>query len=892
MNGCFYGEVTKEFEDIIRHWNGKPILKKMVGELGGNSRSQFNGERYLNDMTETMFKMPFNSDFPLSGPQQKRLMTEIDKLEKGYKSKKISSFKQMFFVSDAVANSTPVSKVFFEKVNEAINYERNHLDLYLNETKDVAKYIRRALVSATGKSKSHIKKYLKKMGKLEEDVMRGSDEQSNTELLREYETLFAEHGGEVIGDYIKLIEMKKPEYRKAVLSGQYDSNLISALESSRTVYDAMGKVLIGGLDRMSNTVKQIYDSPMLPRGGRKYIERINNAKDRIAEGIEEGGYLPHYMLEGISEINYKMNAFIESKNHVDIEKATNQIVDRLETMIPDQARSRNPLIKNIWSKNPFFILNQYSKDVIAFNKISFIQSEYLPAIKRFQSDDTNPEFISQMRRFLDDTYQISTKGLMERPNWVNATVRSLMAAQTLKSMGLSTTGAIRNGASAAYFFTDMGLSKARQAVKQYSATHVEKLAKIEREQGFEFGEGGRELVTELNLPSSVNQTDIVFDPITGKVTYRDKGSLKFLDPAIDKLVGGSLFMHRATENMTRKWMFRIAWVQAYEKMKNKRVLQKDNIVDAEKYSQQNDIFIQKKATNFALKAVNAFAFEYASHAKARIVGGTAPKGELGPDGLPKMKSRDYVSAMGEVTFQFLHYPMSFINLQAKVAKGALANAKSGDFRSPEMKQALRFAGIALTVDMLSMLFNLDFTNTLENDTLERIKKVGDYLTADPEELKESGQFRGLISDFTGPMVGDMMYGANMFQLYDMPDNRFGNMLLGYKDYYADGDVPDWVGPEKKIDSDQKYKMWNSLNVEFARWKTKHIPAIRDGRGMDFFRGIFGWYPRSEQKERRTTINELSQDALGVKPFKVKKRRKGGDANSNLRNLIREIKTRE
>ena len=72
------------------------------------------------------------------------------------------------------------------------------------------------------------------------------------------------------------------------------------------------------------------------------------------------------------------------------------------------------------------------------------------------------------------------------------------------------------------------------------------------------------------------------------------------------------------------------------------------------------------ATRFAVKAVNSFAFEYAAHAKARAVGGTAPRStELTADGKPKMQGRDYATALGELSFQFLHYPMSFLNLQSK-----------------------------------------------------------------------------------------------------------------------------------------------------------------------------------------------------------------------------------
>ena len=161
-----------------------------------------------------------------------------------------------------------------------------------------------------------------------------------------------------------------------------------------------------------------------------------------------------------------------------------------------------------------------------------------------------------------------------------------------------------------------------------------------------------------------------------------------------------------------------------------------------------------------------------------------------------MTSSDYLAASGELAFQFMHWPMSFLNLQSKILKGAKDAALSGQWDAPEFKQALRFAGIYAMVDVLSLTTNLDFTNLLENDTVAKIQDWSEYLTGDEEELKRN---RGLVQDLTGPVVGDIFYGLNMFQLYKMPDEDWQKMVTGYIDYYGEGDVPDWVNPKKIID---------------------------------------------------------------------------------------------
>jgi len=881
MNSCFYGERNKDFEDIVKHWNSKAIIRKHLGEIGGNKAEDIHAEIYLNDVSEHLFRLPFNSDFKFSEGMVNRVKREIDNIERNYKSGKMGVFRKYFYVPDAIANKSPVTRMFYENVNMAINYERNNMDQYLSYSKSISKHIRNALISETGMSKKEVKKYQQRMQELETKILSAGTEDNTSEYYREYTDLFNQNGGKVIEDYIKLMEMDKKTY--SAESGKYSRDTRLAVEESRELLDRMGKVMLNGLERMENVVKITYDSPILPKNARNYIKRIKEARERIKVGMDRGGYLPHYVLDSVVEMNYRMRGLMEAKDVNSKNKAVETLIGRIETMIPDQAKGRNENINNIWAKNPFFILTQYSKDVIAFNKINFIQEQYIPAMRRMQKEDTDLAFVRDMRHFIDDTFQIATKGLMERPDWVNATVRGLMAVETLKSMGLSVTGAIRNGASAAYFFTQNGVLSAARAVGKYHSHYEGTLSEIEKEQGFKFKEAGRELIAEGLIPSEgVNVSDIKYDPIKNTVSYRDKGVLKILDPRIDQIVGKSLMFHRFTENATRQWMFRIAWVEAYE------TLNGHSVVDAAKFKDPgsaNKKAIERMATKFAIKAVNTFAFEYAAHAKARAIGGTAPRStELSADGKPKMQAKDYNTALGELAFQFMHYPMSFLNLQSKIVKGSYDALLSGQYDAPELKQALRFAGIYMAVQALSLATNLDLTNTLENDTVERLQDLAEYFTGDDEKLERK---RGMVNDFSGPIVGDMLYALNMFQLYKMPDEEWAKMLTGYIDYYGKGDVPDWVNPKKKIDTEEKRNMWNRMNVELARWRTKNIPALRDGRGIDIIRHELGWYPRSELKEGRKTINKYAKEYFGFKPFKKRKKK----ADDNLKRLILELQNR-
>ena len=184
MIDCFYGVPNKRFEDVVSHWNKK--LSKSIGKIGGSSPNDRNAELYINDVSEHLFKIPFNSDFNFSEGMINRMKREIDNIAYNYKHRKIGTFRRYFYVSDAIANYSPVTRVFYEKVNEAINYERNNLDQYLTTSKSIASHIRNALILKTGKSKKEVKKYQKILADLERLILVERDEGVNTEYTNEY----------------------------------------------------------------------------------------------------------------------------------------------------------------------------------------------------------------------------------------------------------------------------------------------------------------------------------------------------------------------------------------------------------------------------------------------------------------------------------------------------------------------------------------------------------------------------------------------------------------------------------------------------------------------------------------------------------------------------------
>jgi hypothetical protein len=296
-------------------------------------------------------------------------------------------------------------------------------------------------------------------------------------------------------------------------------------------------------------------------------------------------------------------------------------------------------------------------------------------------------------------------------------------------------------------------------------------------------------------------------------------------------------------------MFRTGFVDMYDAMVNNTLFMTSkgndpiNIAKMEKKA-------RKFATQVGLETVNKWAFEYSAYQKAPIISGTPVKaGE-------KMTGLDYTTAIGSVAGLFLHYPMKFAALQAGTLKNAADKAIAGDFWNSDTKNVMAFAGVFGLVRALSLAFSQDLHHLMENDTVNRISNLIDYATEeDPEQRKYQ---RGIINDFTGPIVQDLIFLGNVAGLYSMPDSEWGKMMIGYTDYYD------------MTEDEQQRARWLKYSTEIGKWRTRIGPGFIENPGMDtWLMQEFGIYPRSWTRKQRATL--LSK--LGAEPVESKAKSK-------------------
>ena len=244
-------------------------------------------------------------------------------------------------------------------------------------------------------------------------------------------------------------------------------------------------------------------------------------------------------------------------------------------------------------------------------------------------------------------------------------------------------------------------------------------------------------------------------------------------------------------------MFRYSFVDKFKELRSNGVGEKES---------------SKLARLHAVDMVARYAFEYAASQKAKLAGGTSSN----------------VGAAGQIAFQFMHYPMSFAQLQAKNFRNMADAAIARQWDNPDLFVPMKFAGLYLFTELMSGIMNLDLHRVMENDTVDRIVDLKDALQG--KEVKG----RGII----GPTVGDLFFYATLNDFMKLPDNAIVDMLVGYNNAY------------KLTPDQQKARILSSINVQMSKMITKDYKALDNGNGWDVLMHEFGVYPTKHTRELR------------------------------------------
>ena len=863
MGLCNVTNKTKEkrmsdMSDMYNYWiSKKHIVDRFTdGRIGYNAEASAKNMKFL---IEQRLEKPWDSDSPLTDADYRRIKVEIDAYDKAL-SGKFANFA--FLVPEGISKQDPTARKFYLRLNEILDYERVQVNKVLTSNSYIANHMLDAYISEFGTTKRKGDLAMKELKQLRKEMSEADpNEHVQAEFVNKIEEFVNSDQGRTIKQFIDLVHMdndtfteaRKPSYRNE--QGDlvnFNSHVYKAVEVARQNLKSMSGVYINGLKGLQKIVSLKYTNnsdikaAKANKDANRMIEIIEESITDIEKGNERGGYFPQVQFDTMMQIKDRlskaMNANIINRDYAFSDMVDNVIAKIDINKIPAHAQKKNPLLEKYWEKDPLMVLKEYGDQASQFNKTINTQITYLEALKNLPKSDT--EFQKGLRRFIEEEYTVFTRGTTGRADWANQAVTTLNAVQTARTMGINITGAVKNAASAIHFYSRVGLSSLTNARKamNHDVQFQKMIKKSEEESGFLFTDAAQELYTEgLITRKDLQSGKIEFNPLTGKIMMENTPVQDMLKKAGQWTIDKGLFFHRLTENNQRKWMFRTALHRKYSQL-------------------VNDGYSPDKAKNFAqsyaLKMVNSWAYEYAAHAKSKLVRGEWRTVEE-IEGKPIQKRLEGVlGATSEVSFHLLHYPMSLMESHYDALKGIHKSllARQG-LGSEEIQYAMRYAGVSGLVALASVLTNTDFSNIIENESVDRIKRIVDDLTE--YDNPDRGTF-GLMSELTGPTLGTIKHLMIANEIIDIDNNDLNKILFGNVDF---------ADPNDSMAERYNAYQWSTF---WGTTKNKIYPAIQAGRGRDLLTHYLKLYPNTWTKQGHSMI-------FGKKT-KKKKRRSSRPAN--------------
>ena len=808
----------------------------------------------------------------------RRIKNEIIRESKRLSNPKLGVLERLFGVKRGVMNKFAITGWMNKHFNIATNYERTQFNNYIESNIGISKLLRTEIVKRGGQSRYRpgIKtakqlevferalalelanpvsnESIKRVNDIREEMLELMKKEGGVVLeeFREYmETTPVVVGKENIGEDVAGNPITRDKTRVLQTVGEagneklvpFSNNIELAGKLARHTLDSMGKVMMNGLKHHKTVVRLSFlnsksSAALVGKVGqrvRKYEEKINEEIKAIEKGMKGGNYFPHYLLEtfiNIENILQKDRAKLlkdPESNLKELENIFSNMRKNLGTPASAHHRKTEPFTN--YMKNPLGIIRKYSMDAIAFNRVNYLRQIYLQGIQRLPKDAASSE---ALRDYVTDVFTLAEKGYTERPPWVNKTVRILTGYEFLSKIGFGVATAARNTMSGLYYVQSVGNRAFVKYLREYNRAENDTIRnlidKVEQEQGFRFEDLSSPLFTEGLLPTEgVNVRDV--DIVVGRagqprLSYKDGNTWKAIDASMSAATGKGAIFQKVTENFLRKHMFRYSFMDKYNQ------LTRGGVSEAQS---------EKRSRQYALDIVNKYAFEYAAHQKAPIIGGTVKT----------------AGAAGQVLGQFFHFPFSFLQMQSEVLRKSKDAAIAKQWNSPDLLIPLRFAGLYAFTTLMSGVFNVDFHTLMENDTVERIKDL--YKVANGEEdIKGRG--------YIGPAVGDLFFLATLYDFIELPDNEIKNLIVGYNDAYV------------LTDEQKSSRLLSTLNVEASKIITRDAKALQNGTIWNVMMHEFGLYPRAWTREFRKTPFRPSRGEFGLKPLfpeagKKKKRKK-------------------
>jgi len=535
-------------------------------------------------------------------------------------------------------------------------------------------------------------------------------------------------------------------------------------------------------------------------------------------------------------------SFEDLNNHVN--NMVNNVINKIG--VTDHVKQKIAPSETRYNKNIIGVLDAYVNEVTRFNYMVNTTGNLLNGIKKLRGQNDG-EINNSTRVFMD--YLFDTHGTMLGYNVKSPTFRAIARGitswQFISKLGLNVRSAARNATQSFQNYVYFGFKGWRDANRYLNDSRMSDIAKTEMERHGVYFEEVRELagIDGIFPDTEVSKFDGQ-EVLTWKADSMKDKLLSGLESTA-KWTGKPM---RWVENrLNRTVTFKIAFAKMHEQLnKNKgdvtRFMRehsktKKGAMSETAYgdiiSKEVDAHIVNKASRFAAEMVKTLHYEYSAFAKPKIMR----------------------SPVGAVATQFMTYSFNFFNYQKNILKPGMSDFVRGDWSSENTYRMYRLGMMYAVINgLVSLAFNTDFGNLVQNDTVDRANQYIAWATGDEEEKKKAFYGKGpLIGTIGGPFISDLVTFGNLAGIYDLlgdfedGDRTWMGYLAGYQDY-ADS-----------RDHDKIFEVVRTLNSQVARTGFVTFPRAYNGAGFGTLAGIeLGLYPSKEMKEKKAKIIKAAQ----------------------------------
>ena len=428
--------------------------------------------------------------------------------------------------------------------------------------------------------------------------------------------------------------------------------------------------------------------------------------------------------------------------------------------------------------------------------------------------------------------QLGTKeiGSPSFNNWS----RAILNLEFISKLGFNVRSAARNATQGLLNFVEFGPIMVIKSSSFYRSNKTLEAAVDEamRESGVRFTEGTPELI-EIGGKGLFNENIVMGDG--SKLTFTKPSKIgQFADWTGKKAGGWAGAPMRVVENFNRKQTYRLAFYKMYTELNKspqyKEYLRETRNRDVSEAEVLADI--KRRAKRYAENMTTLLHFDYSGISKSQLLR----------------------SKPGRFLFQFQHYAHKFAEYNFKIGREARHGVMSKEFGfSGDVGKAYRM-GIAYfgVSALLGAVFKTDFSRMIQHDSAERIAQWWTFFTGDEEDFKKATYGRGAIGAMIGaPVFSDFLALGELGELWDLDDNSFLKLAIGYNDM---SDTSDDIKLKKLV---------KILNGQAGRTFYDTGSMALDGHWSRALQFEAALYPMTdkEAREKREKFGRVVPDAV-------------------------------